>query len=158
MTKFFEGIKTFQDLKDQYRKLARKLHPDVKTGNADKFKAMKEEYDRLFKTIKDSDGQNFETHSKVSYDFKDIIDKLIFVQNADIEIIGTWIWVWGIKFEDKAQQSQLKELGFKYSKNRKGWYLGQKSQYWKKGMSKDEMRTTFGSEKIGKGARKAIAE
>ena len=76
--KYFKGIKTYKDLKEQYRKLARKLHPDMTTGNEKEFIAMKTEYDFLFKNLEKVDTDfEFKTHTNVNYDFKDIIDKII---------------------------------------------------------------------------------
>ena len=151
---FFQGVKTFKDLKDNYRKFARELHPDMPTGNASLFKSMKEQYDRLFKKMKDG---KFDTeaehakHTKSTYDFQSIIDKLIFVEGADIEIIGDWIWVWGMTSKDTDKHKQLKAIGLQYSKGKNAWYFKGTAGKWRKNMSKDQMRDTFGSQKIGKG-------
>lgn len=146
---FFNGIKTYQALKDAYRKLARKLHPDIKGGNPDQFIKMKEEYDRLFKKLKNVDTEKeSKNHNTAGFDFKKIIEDLIFMENADIEIIGSWIWVWGIKWEDVEKREKLKSLGFQWSKGRKAWGLGERPNFWKKGLTNDQMRVQFGSEKI----------
>ena len=151
---FFQGVKTFKDLKDNYRKFARELHPDMPTGDSSLFKAMKEQYDRLFKKMKDGKfdtEQEWKSHTNVKYDFQSIIDKLIFVDGADIEIIGSWIWVWGIKWNEKDKHEQLKKIGLTYAKGKKAWcYKGSESK-WRKNMTKDQMRDTFGSQKIGVG-------
>lgn len=44
---YFKNVKSFEDLKNQFRELARKNHPDT-GGNADTMKAINCEYDALF--------------------------------------------------------------------------------------------------------------
>jgi curved DNA-binding protein CbpA len=162
MTTFFKGIKTFKDLKDAYRKLAQTLHPDKETGNAGKFIQMKKEYDQLFGKMKDGKFDTdfeFKAHTNANYDFKDIIDKLIFVDGADIEICGSWIWVWNIKWDEKEKHEQLKKIGLVFAKGKKAWvYKGTTSKYWKKGMSMEDIRSEFGSEKIGKAPNKPLLD
>jgi curved DNA-binding protein CbpA len=43
---FFDNIKSKKDLKKSYRELSKKMHPD-KGGNAEEFKKMQNEYDKL---------------------------------------------------------------------------------------------------------------
>jgi curved DNA-binding protein CbpA len=162
MTTFFAGIKTFKELKDSYRKLAQMLHPDKETGNASKFIQMKKEYDKLFGKLKDGKFDTdfeFKAHTNVQYDFKDIIDKLIFVDGIDIEICGSWIWVWNVKWDEKEKHEQLKAIGLTFAKGKKAWvFKGTTSKYWKKGMTMNQIRNEFGSEKIGKAPNKPLLE
>lgn len=48
--KYFENITTQEELKKEFRTLSIQLHPD-RGGNADEFKAMKEQYDAACKSI-----------------------------------------------------------------------------------------------------------
>lgn len=50
--KYFKNVKSFEDLKEQFRTLARKNHPDA-GGNADAMKEINCEYDALFPIWKD---------------------------------------------------------------------------------------------------------
>ena len=45
--KYFKNVKSFEDLKNQFRELARKNHPDA-GGDAETMKAINQEYDTLF--------------------------------------------------------------------------------------------------------------
>lgn len=47
MTKYFKNVKSLEDLKNQFKALARKNHPDA-GGNADTMKEINCEYDALF--------------------------------------------------------------------------------------------------------------
>ena len=47
MTKYFKGIKSFEDLKKQFRELLKVNHPD-NDGDAEKMKEINVEYDALF--------------------------------------------------------------------------------------------------------------
>lgn len=49
-TYYFQGITDKDDLKKEYRNLARKLHPDF-GGDVEEFKAMKAQYESLTKTL-----------------------------------------------------------------------------------------------------------
>lgn len=50
--KYFKNVKSFEDLKNQFKKLARANHPDA-GGNADTMKEINCEYDALFPIWKD---------------------------------------------------------------------------------------------------------
>lgn len=52
MAKYFKNVKSFEDLKAQFRTLARKNHPDA-GGNAETMKEINFEYDALFPIWKD---------------------------------------------------------------------------------------------------------
>lgn len=52
MAKYFKNVKSFEDLKNQFKALARKNHPDA-GGDAEIMKAINTEYDALFPIWKD---------------------------------------------------------------------------------------------------------
>ena len=54
--KYFKDIKSFEDLKKQFRKLAMKYHPDRPNGNSETMKAINNEYDVLFPIWKDREN------------------------------------------------------------------------------------------------------
>ena len=52
MSKYFNSVTSYQDLKDQYRKLLKENHPD-NGGNLEKMQEINVEYDAMFKIWKD---------------------------------------------------------------------------------------------------------
>ncbi len=48
---FFHNIKTEKQLNREYRRLAKRLHPDSPNGDSEKFVAMQKEYERLKKNL-----------------------------------------------------------------------------------------------------------
>ena len=150
--KWFTDIKTLEELKKAYKKLAKQYHPDLNGGTTnDIMKEINREYDILFERVKNfhttADGKTYEkATTETSAEFRDIINKIINF-NIDIEIIGTWVWC----FNSYEYREQLKSLGFKYSASKKAWcwhtgeYKAKKSR-----KSLDEIRATYGSETIKK--------
>jgi hypothetical protein len=67
-------------------------------------------------------------------------------EGIEIDIIGSWIWLKGNTYNVK---EQIKELGFKWSKNNKAWYLGEMSATKKKGcLSWDQKIEKYGKQTI----------
>lgn len=54
--KYFKDIKSFEDLKKQFRKLAMKYHPDRPHGDSETMKTINNEYDILFPIWKDREN------------------------------------------------------------------------------------------------------
>ena len=104
--KFFTGVKTYDELRKRYKKLAFENHPD-RGGNTETMKAINNEYDFLKEHLEGFNAESKEHINDIEY--REIIDKIINF-NCDIEIIGTWVWCFRA-FEVK---DQLKELGFKF--------------------------------------------
>ena len=148
--KYFKNVRTLEELKKQYKKLAKEFHPDLNGGTTNEImKEINAEYDDLFNKVKNfhvnADGETYEKETtETSGEFKEIINSIINF-NVDIEIIGTWVWC----FNSYEYRVQLKELGFKYAAKRQAWcwhsgeYKPRKSK-----KSLDEIRATYGSEKI----------
>jgi hypothetical protein len=120
--KFFENVKSIEELKRQYKTLAFKHHPD-RGGKVEDMQRINAEYDELYKRVKNihetADGktyekQNTETENDVPDKFRDIINAII---NFDckIELCGSWLWV----FNAYEYRQQLKALGFFYCSNKK---------------------------------------
>lgn len=134
---FFQSVTTLEELKKQYKKLAKKFHPDM-GGNEKDFIALKDEYDKLFKELNETE--------ELTDTYRNIIDRLI-AFDVEIEIIGTWVWITGNTFSVKGQ---LKELGFKWAAKKKAWYWheGEYKRVHKKNFTLDEIRLMHEVKKI----------
>ena len=168
---FFKNCSTIEELKKEYKALAFKYHSDInKNANPEIMKKINVEYDAKFKEIASKHNKtvkNTKNHIKFSEmqenHFKKVISKITVLENSNvkIEIVGSWIWVFGNgTFSIK---ENLKSLGFKWSKNRKKWYLapiGSKS-YSKKGYrskykSYKDIKNTYGSLSVEKEKTKIL--
>lgn len=149
MTKYFTGVKTVEELRKRYRELLRKYHPDNENGSTEITQQINAEYDSLFVILSketQSDNQS-PTYDKDDENkaFKEILNSIIHI-NADIEIIGSWLWVHG----GYEYRELLKSIGFKYAPKKKCWcwHYGDYNRYHKKEISLDEIRMKYGSQSV----------
>lgn len=147
--KYFENISTIEELKKQYKKLAMKYHPD-RGGSTEQMQELNSEYDMLFKML------NKENSTEIGEEFREIIEKIININDIDIEICGTWIWISGNTYSVK---DILKENGFKWASKKGMWYWRSEENAVrsKKKLSIEEIRKKYGSDKIKTGFKQAIA-
>lgn len=155
--KYFANIKTLEELKKEYKKLALENHPD-RGGDVEVMKAINAEYDIMFNKVKDihvnAKGETYtKENTETPSEFKDIIDKLIRMEGLEIEIIGCFIWLSG---NTKAHKDNIKALGFKWHSTKKMWYKAPED-YRKKSKKKysiEEIRDMYGTSGTftGKGA------
>lgn len=152
--RYFEGIKTIEDLKQKYKEFVKKLHPDLNKGKdtTKEFVEMKRQYEEKFNQVKNtfinSQGEYYEKeNNEAPEEYAEIIEKLIVIEGLTIEIIGSWIWITG---NTKDNKDYLKELGFKYSSNKKAWYFhtGAYRKRSKKKHTLSEIREMFDNTKI----------
>ena len=130
--KYFADCSNIQELKQMYRKLCFKLHPDIAGAEKEEeFKKMNKEYESLLIKLANvenlSNAEKEETYNCKDDRFAEIIQKIVTFSEMKIEIIGIWIWC----FNSYLYKDQLKELGFWYSGSKKAWvYSGsEKSRY-----------------------------
>ncbi|MCM1219838.1 MAG: J domain-containing protein [Lachnospiraceae bacterium] len=127
--KWFKGTDSLNDLRKRYRKLVVKHHPD-NGGSEDAIKEINAEYDILFKRMKE-DYEHADTYhsatdkQKQQYDWqkdaqiREVIMQLSRFKDITVEIIGVWIWVSNC-YE---YRKELKELGFRFARQKQMWYL-----------------------------------
>ena len=150
---YFTNCKTAEELKKAYRTWAKKLHPDL-GGNAEEFKQMQNEYEKLWERLKNvHQNAQGETYTKETdetpQEFIHIINVLITLVGVEVEICGRWIWVSG---NTKAHKETLKQLKFKWAHKKQAWYY-HAEPYKKKSrreLTLDEIRDMFGSQKYDK--------
>lgn len=148
--KFFENVKTLDELRKEYRRLAMIYHPD-KGGDTVLMQILNDQYERLSKKLINgnadfSEGRK-EYEQQVSEEIRDRLDRIIFIQGIEIEMIGSWIWITGNTFPAR---DMLKREGFRFSHVKAAWYW-HKGEYHKKSgklMSMEAMRNAWGSEKV----------
>ena len=123
----FENVTSLNELKQEYRKMAFMLHPDM-GGDAKAFAEMKNSYEDLFKKLKDQafqeDPENNINWNTVNADELDdgymkIIDLLIHLKGIEIELCGGWLWLSGSTREVK---EQLKACGCYWAPKKQMWY------------------------------------
>ena len=128
---YFNKCRTIEDVKETFRDLAKKLHPD-NGGDAEQFKRMMQEYTAAFKRLKNvhrkAEKADQKTETKEEnhffYDedpeqFADIISKVVHLDGVEIEIVGSWIWLSGNTY---AHKDTIKAAGFFFSSKHKKWY------------------------------------
>jgi curved DNA-binding protein CbpA len=163
---YFKDIQCIEDLKIQYKKLAMIYHPD-RGGDENIMKLINIEYDKLFfiyqNIHKKNDGSFFEKEAETTESidfFKEVIDRLIGINEIIIEICGLWLWISGNTYPHR---DKLKNLGFKFSKKRSMWYWHDESEKhtrWRKSgkmLSFDEIRALHGSEFVNQFASNLLS-
>lgn len=147
---YFSPIpETLEELKNMYKKLAIANHPDH-GGTTETMQQINSEYTELFENLKNThrnaDGEKYtarETTDETAAEFIDIIAKLVRLPGIIIELCGSWLWITG---ETRAVKDELKELGFRWSKNKSAWYYHHGEYRKGKGeMSLDDIRIKYGS-------------
>lgn len=152
MKYFIPTPATLEELKAMYKRLAMQNHPDL-GGSTETMQEINTEYETLFARLKNthrnaSGGQYTAANDngETAADFVDIIDKLIKLPGIIVELCGSWLWVTG---ETRAVKEDLKEIGFRWSSNKKAWYYHE-GTYSKRGAQKcslDDIRDMYGSRK-----------
>jgi curved DNA-binding protein CbpA len=148
--KFFENVRTLDELRKEYRRLAMIYHPD-KGGDTMMMQILNDQYERLSKILINENSEFTESRKEyemqVSEEIRDMLDRIIFLQGVDIEIIGSWIWITGNTF---VVRTTLKQMGFQFSHQKCAWYW-HKGDYRKRNgklKSLDEVRDFWGSQKV----------
>lgn len=148
--KYFTNCKTAEELKKEYRALAKQLHPDL-GGDTEGFKIMQNEFEAMWERLKNvhtnSKGETYTKETtETPKEFIHIINVLTKLNGIEVEICGSWIWVSG---NTKEHKEILKGLKFHYANKKQAWYY-HTEPYKKKGkreLTLDEIRDMFGSQK-----------
>lgn len=148
MKNYFENVHTLEDLKKEYRRLARENHPD-KGGDKATMQEINAQHDKLFEILKaehNSKADDAHKTTETPEEFRNIIDALIRLDGLTIELCGSWLWISGDTYTHK---EALKAAGCRFSKNKKAWYWRHEedgSFYHRgKAWTFDRIRHTYGS-------------
>lgn len=154
---FFENVGTLDELRKEYRRLAFLYHPD-KGGSTETMQMINNYYERLSKKLisgnADFTEARKEYEQQVSEELREMLDKVIFLQGVEIEVIGSWIWITGNTF---SLRETIKGLGFRFSHVKTAWYW-HKGEYRKKNgkiQSMDDMRDMWGSQRVETGRQQS---
>ena len=164
--KWFTNVHTVEELRKQYRQLMKKHHPDV-GGSTEDAKQINAEYDRLYAVLSRQEAQKRPqgereykdtTEDKAAEDkaIRAVLDALAGI-DADVEIIGAWVWVTRNSFPYK---ELLKSLNFRYASRKRAWYFHADEYHRrsKREVSLDEIREKYGSQKVNnRRERRAVA-
>lgn len=147
--KWFTNVKTIEELRKQYRKLLKCYHPDNENGSIEITQQINAEYDLIFAHLSKEQQTNYQSYPYDKHEenkaFKEVIQHIIHI-NADIEIIGVWIWVHGgYEYRDF-----LKSLNFKYAPKKKCWcwHYGEYKRHHSAEISLDDIRSKYGSQQV----------
>jgi len=170
MNTYFKNVQTLDELRKQYKDLLKKYHPD-NGGSEEETKAINVEYERLFKILKDNHSRQNTAEGKTSdkqssydnmkYDFaedellREMLQKVIYLSDITIEIIGAWLWISGNTYPHR---KELKELGFKFASQKKCWFWHSET-FRKKShrqLSMDDIRNYYGSTEVETDGRRRL--
>lgn len=151
---WFKDVKTVDELKQVYRDLARKHHPDV-GGRLEDMQEINAQYDELIKILpkRAASGETYQPRDdqretrEQSEAFKQAVAAAIILDGVELEICGSWLWATG---NTKPHAAALKAAGYKWSVKKVAWYWHD-GEYQKKSHKKytmAEIRCMWGSEKV----------
>lgn len=146
--KYFTNIKTLDELKAAYRRLAMQYHPD-RGGDTETMKAINNEHDELFEQLKrqhNASADEYHQTTETPEEFRAIIELLLRLDGLTVELCGSWLWIGGNTREHK---DALKAAGCRWSNNKKLWYWhhAEEGRKWRRGKATmSDIRTKYGSQ------------
>lgn len=159
---YFHGLRTAEEIKRQYKKLAMENHPD-RGGNTATMQDINAQY---AEALRRSDGQKStdsagqeHTYTYNAQTEQEIIDKIAeliaagVAESCEIALIGTWIWITG---DTRPIKETLKATGCIWHAKRLCWYW-QNSPYrhrYSRNADLDDLATKYGETKFRDHQRK----
>lgn len=156
--RFFTGCTTLQDVKALYKRLAKENHPDL-GGDTATMQAINTEYAYACAKIAKGaglSGEQADKEIKFSEQYREVIEKIVYLPGIVIEIVGNWIWVTG---NTRPVKDTLKCAGLFFASKKSAWYY--RSDAFKvrgKGAPLHEIRRKYGSETINTRQEKKTLE
>lgn len=116
--KYFTNIRTLDELKAAYRRLALKYHPDV-GGSTEIMQETNNEHDALFEQLKrqhNASADEYHQTTETAEEFREILAVLLGLPGLTVELCGSWLWISG---ETRQHKDALKAAGCRWSSNKK---------------------------------------
>ena len=144
----------FEDIKQAYRRLSSKYHPDRNPAGLEMMKLINGAWQALSDFIEGSlaedvsgDGGEFNA-DEYSEAINAALNAIINLEGLVIEICGSWVWVSG---ETRAHKDVLKEVGFKWAPKKLMWSFNPspKKRKFRSNWSMDQIRGVHGSVTVG---------
>ena len=149
--KWFNECTTVEEVKAQYKKLAKQYHPDLGGDTVTMQEINKAFTDAMAKAIKGANLSEEEAESEIlsSEAYRKAIEQIIHLDGITIEIVQRWLWVTGETF---SVRNTLKKAGFFFASKKVAWYFRTDDYKVNKGSKKslEEIRTKYGSEVLKK--------
>ena len=148
----FKNCKDLNELKNEYRKLCKVLHPD-KGGSHAGFIAMQNEFDILSKKLKFSTG--FEADKDFNANkFYDLVQKFDALLDIDINFVGSFIWLTDTQGAAGAMYRQIETIKSikveglnvpRWANKKKSWYFSPEDYKQKTGSNKtlEQLKTKY---------------
>ncbi len=161
---------TREEMKQQYRNLCFKHHPD-KGGDTRTMQEINAEWaliqareayteasDRQQKAHAEGKKSAGDYHdlNEVESTLREKIEFALNLDGVDVELMGLWVWLTG---NTKAHKEAIKENGgWKWSQNKTAWYFAGVPTFNRKKTTLDEIRNAYGSQSFSKAKREQYAE
>ena len=115
--KYFNECKSLDEVKAEYKRYVQRLLPrEGHAGDPNELVHVENEYYEISQRPK---AQEMDEEVREEYlAYPSLVKKLV-VKGLNLEMCGSWLWVSGNTIEHK---EELKELGLRYSPNKKMWY------------------------------------
>ncbi len=148
--KWFEGCETMDELKAEYKRLAKRWHPDLEGGNLEAMQQINAEYDRLAKILPkvNAKGERYQPQTRESPEaFRAAVVAVQNIPGILVELCGEWLWITG---NTREHREVFKAAGYRWSANKSAWYWheGEYRRSGKKHYSMDEIRMMHGSKSV----------
>ena len=143
--KYFTNCRTIDELKAEYRRLAKIHHPDM-GGDVATMQEINNEYEAAFDRLNNSSAQ---PKNETAAEFIRVIDALMKIRGITIELCGSWLWISG---NTRPVKDDLKAAGCRWASKKSQWYWhpsDQPPKHRRGTATMQEIRSKYGSRIIG---------
>ena len=157
--KYFTNIRTLDELKAAYRRLALKYHPDM-GGSTEIMQEINAEHDALFEQLKrqhNASADEYHQTTETAAEFREILSVLLGLPGLTVELCGSWLWISG---ETRQHKEALKAAGCRWSSSKKMWYWRHPEDarvHYRGKRSMNEIRRKYGSQVFDADGRERTA-
>lgn len=141
MKNYFENCRSLDELKAEYRRLAKENHPDI-GGSVEIMQEINNQYEAAFNRMNNASAQ---PKSEMPEDFIRVIDALMKLSGITVELCGSWLWISG---DTKAVKEELKAAGCRWASKKAKWYwhpVEEKPKSRRGSASMEQIRSRYGS-------------